>query len=174
MSWGDPHTIAAPVDLAKLPQSDPRWIAERDRLLAAWENAKNVLSAAKETEGSSRIAFGDFAFPVDSRKAGVNKLELNHGYVAKLGHKINHKIVASNAAVEEAEDIAPTLGNQAQFLFERIITWEAKFSVGEYNKLKPLESAEDKKLKELVDTLIEVTNGMPSLEIIAPKATLNG
>ncbi len=173
MSWGNP-VASTEVDLKTLPQTDPRWIAERDRLLSAWEASKDVLTRAKETEMSDRTAFADFAFPVTERKSGVNKLDLNHGYVAKLGHKVNYKIVASNQAVEDAEEIAPKLGNEAQFLFERIITWEAKFSVGEYNKLDTVNSAEHKKVKELVDTLIEVSNGTPSLEIVAPKATLNG
>lgn len=170
MSWGNPIQNTE-VDISKLPQTDPRWIAKRDELLATWETAKTVLTAAKESEAQARIAFGDFAFPVAGRKSGVNKLELNNGYVAKLGHKANHKIVASNQAVEDAEEIAPKLGNEAVFLFERIITWTPNFSVGEYNKLD-VSSPEHKKVKELVDTLIEVSNGMPSLEIVAPKATL--
>lgn len=172
MSWGAPAVDDAIVDIASLPQTDPRWIAERDRLLAKWEAEKLVLSAAKESEMQSRVAVGEFQFPTAMRKSGVNKAPLNNGFQIKLGHTVNHKIVASNQAVEDAEAIAPTLGNEATFLFDRIITWEAKFSVGEYKKLDPL-SEEHAKVKQLVDTLIEVSNGAPSLEIVAPKATLN-
>lgn len=171
MSWGT--VTPAEVDIMTLPQTDPRWIAERDSLLMKWENSKAVLTAAKESEMEDRKAFGDFAFPLEGRKSGVNKLELGNGFVAKLGHVVNHKIVAGNKAVEDAEEIAPTLGNEAVFLFERVITWEAKFSVGEYKKLD-VSMPEQKKVKELIDTLIEVSNGAPSLEIVAPKAKLNG
>lgn len=171
MAWGNPDAApAAPVELVK---DSPEWLAKRDALLLAWETSKTVMAAAKESELQARIAFGDFAFPVDKRKSGVNKLELSNGYVAKLGHKINHKIVASNDAVDDAEIAAADVGNEGQFLFERIITWEPKFSVGEYNKLSP-ELSVHAKIKEIVDHLIEVSNGTPSLEIVAPKATLNG
>ena len=174
MAWGNPVASAEEVDISKLPQTDPRWIAERDRLLMTWENSKSVLAAAKESEMADRLAFSNFAFPIEGRKSGVNKLELGNGYVAKLGHKVNFKIVAANKAVEDAEELAPTLGNEAVFLFERIITWTPNFSVGEYNKLLPNDSEEHRKVKELIDTLIETSNGTPSLEIVEPKATLNG
>jgi hypothetical protein len=169
MSWGNPEAT----NVAPIVVGSPEWVAKRDVLLGKWESDKSVLAAAKASEAESRVAFADFAFPVQERKSGVNKIELNHGYTAKLGHVVNYKIVVPNATVESAEEVAPTLGNEAVFLFERIITWEAKFSVGEYKKLD-LMSPEHAKVKQLVDTLIEVSNGMPSLEIVAPKAKLNG
>jgi hypothetical protein len=169
MSWGAP----VPADPSTFVKDSPEWIAHRDSLLGKWEAAKTTLAAAKESEAEARIAFGDFAFPVAERKSGVNKLELNNGFVAKLGHKINHKVIASNDAIEKAEDSMKELGNEAGFLFERILQIEYKFSVGEYNKLAP-ELSLHADVKAVIDTLIETSIGLPSLEIVAPKAKLNG
>lgn len=142
------------------------------RLVAQHDEAKVVLEAAKNSEMEARLMVGNYAFPVAGRKEGVNNLELTDGRVVKLGHKVNYKLSADNEAVEKAEDAIDAIGNEGPFLRERIITWEAKFSKSEYNKLDT-SNPTHAKVKAEIDKVLEISNGTPSLEVKEPKAKLN-
>lgn len=145
--------------------------AARDRLLTEWDNAKAVLERAKASEMVVRQAVASYVFP--NATEGMNNHELGGGYVLKLGHKLNYNLTAPNDEIDAIEEEAAKLGNEGTFLIERIITWKANFSVGEYKKLDkslPLHV----QVKALVDKALEIKSGAPSLEIKPPKATLNG
>ena len=142
------------------------------KLVAQHEAAKAVLEAAKNSEMEARLMVGNYAFPLAGRKEGVNNLELSDGRVVKLGHKVNYKLSSDNEAVEKAEDEIDAIGNEGPFLRERIITWEAKFSKSEYNKLNT-SNPTHAKVKAAIDKVLEVSNGTPSLEVKEPKAKLN-
>jgi hypothetical protein len=141
----------------------------RDMLLKRWEAAKATLEAAKNSEMEIRKAVGAYVFPTP--KEGVNNHDLGGGYMLKLGHKLNYKLRGDVEAIEAVEDKCEALGNEGKFLVERIIVWKADFSKSEYNKLDaslPTHSA----VKKLVDEILEITPGSPSLEIKEPKAAL--
>ncbi len=142
------------------------------RLIEQHDTAKDVLARAKNSEMEARLMVANYAFPTGDRKEGVNNLELSDGRVAKLGHKVNYKLVGDNEAIEKAEDACEEIGNEGSFLVERIITWEAKFSKSEYNKLDT-SNPTHAKVKQEIDKVLEVTAGTPSLEIKEPKAKLN-
>lgn len=142
------------------------------QLVAQHEAAKAVLEAAKNSEMEARLLVGNYAFPLAGRKEGVNNLELGDGRTVKLGHKVNYKLSGDNEAVEKAEDECDAIGNEGSFLRERIITWEAKFSKSEYNKLDT-SNPTHAKVKAAIDKVLEVSNGTPSLEVKEPKAKLN-
>lgn len=142
------------------------------RLVAQHEAAKGVLEAAKNSEMEARLMLGNYAFPVAGRKEGVNNLELSDGRTVKLGHKVNYKLSSDNEAVEKAEDACEAIGNEGSFLVERIITWEAKFSKSEYNKLD-VSNPTHAKVKAEIDKVLEISAGTPSLEVKEPKAKLN-
>lgn len=142
------------------------------RLIEQHDHAKEVMARAKNSEMEARLMVGNYAFPVGDRKEGVNNLELSDGRVVKLGHKVNYKLVGDNEAIEKAEDACEEIGNEGSFLVERIITWEAKFSKSEYNKLDT-SNPTHAKVKQEIDKVLEVTAGTPSLEIKEPKAKLN-
>lgn len=172
---GEPHkscaACATGVAVVAAVEGAPFDEAARDLLLKAWNDAKGVLERAKESEMSIRKAVAAYVFPTP--KEGVNNHELGGGYVLKMGHKLNYNITAPNEAVDKAEDEAAKLGNEGTFLFERVITWTPNFSKSEYNKLDPALPAHAG-VKKLVDGLLEIKPGTPSLEIKEPKAKLNG
>jgi hypothetical protein len=143
------------------------------QLIAQWDNAKAVLERAKNSEMEARLMVGNYMFPVGGRKEGVNNEELSDGRVAKLGHKVNYKLKGDNDKIDEVIERCEKVGNEGAFLIERIITWEAKFSVGEYKKLEA-DNPTHQKVKKEIDTILEISNGTPSLEIKEPKAKLNG
>lgn len=171
MVWGSEAPPATqPVAADEL--SPQEWTNKREALLLQWDNDKKALEVAKEAEMTSRKAVADFAFPVETRAAGkTNNQDLPNGYVLKLGDKLNYKIAATPQTIQAAEEkVIPTIGNEAVFIFERIVKVSYDFSVGEYNKLDP-ENPAHVKLKEEIDKLIEVSRGAPSLEIKAPKGS---
>lgn len=141
----------------------------RDVLLKSWENSKAVLERAKNTEMALRKAVGAFVFPAP--KEGVNTHDLGGGYALKLGHKLNYKLIGDIDKIEAIEEAAAKLGNEGEFLIERVIVWKAEFSKSEYNKLDE-GLPTHKEVKKLVDSVLEITPGSPTLEIKEPKATL--
>lgn len=176
MSWGNPNAPQSawnPNDPNYKPQlENAAWLAERDRLLSEWENAKSVLDKAKESEMEARKAAQAFAFGPGARE-GMNNQPLANGYELKFGKKLNYKFNASNDKIDEIEDKAAKIGNEGTFLIERIITWTPNFSKSEYNKLDTANPTHAK-VKALVDSVLEITEATGSLEIKAPKAKLNG
>jgi len=155
------------------PQLDnPNWLAKRDALLKVWDEAKDLLAKAKETEMEARKAAQAFAFG-PSAKEGMNNQELNNGFTLKFGKKLTTNITATNDQVDEAEDKAEELGDRGKLLFERCIKWTPEFVKSEFKKLDAADPI-DKKVKALVEGLVTTKEATGSLEIKAPKAGLNG
>ncbi|URA06966.1 hypothetical protein Pfeifenkraut_BL30069 [Xanthomonas phage Pfeifenkraut] len=159
---------------AELIKGTPEWFAERDRILAAWEASKLTLEKAKEDEMNLRKEFVKFAFD-NEKLSGTERVELNNGYQAKAVKKLNFKFVSrdENVKVVDAVDKSLTeieaLGGEAPFIADRLVKWSADLSVGEYNKLT--ESETGRKIKAIIDNVIETTEGAPTLEIVPPKGS---
>lgn len=158
---------------AELIKGTPEWYAERDRILGAWEASKLALEKAKEDEMNLRKEFVKFAFD-NEKLSGTERIELNNGYQAKAVKKLNFKFVAPEGVkVVDAVDKALTeiegLGGEAPFIADRLVKWTADLSVGEYNKLD--ESETGRKIKTIINTVIETTEGAPTLEIVPPKGS---
>lgn len=164
--WGQP----APAALIK---GTPEWLAERDRILAAWEASKVTLEQAKADEMDLRKQFVKFAFD-NEKLSGTERIDLANGYQAKAVKKLNFKFVAPEGvkvvdAVDKALTEIEALGGEAPFIADRLVKWTADLSVGEYNKLG--ESETGRKVKALIDGVIETTEGAPTLEIVEPKGS---
>ena len=164
--WGQPP---AP----QLIKGTPEWFAERDCVLAAWEASKLALEVAKEKEMQLRKDFVKFAFD-NSKDSGTERIELANGYQAKAVKKVNYKFAAPEGvkvvdAVDKALTVIEALGGEAPFIADRLVKWSAELSIGEYNKLD--ESETGRKIKAIINGVIETTEGAPTLEIIPPKGT---
>jgi len=174
MAWGETVASSQPtnmveIDGAMIDVNSAVGIAKRDEALTKWEAAKTALETAKADEMEARKLAFKFAFGNDA-KEGTNRTELHNGYTIKGVRKVNYKIAASHDAIDAAEERMPTLGNEATFLFERIIVWTPDFSKSEYNKLdtgNPTHRA----VKAEIDKLIETSDGAPTLAIEAPKGS---
>jgi len=141
--------------------------------LKEWEDSKIALQAAKDAEADLRVKFVKFAF--DSAKlSGTERIPLHNGYEAKAVKKLNYKFVAPEGikvvdAVDKALTQIEALGGEAPFIADRLVKWSADLSLTEYNKLD--EGGEvGKAIKNIINGVIETTEGMPTLEIVPPKA----
>lgn len=175
MAWGQTPEATNPDDMVDVAgvgtvhRSSPEAIKARDAALAKWERSKQTLETAKADEMEARKEVVRLAFSPDA-KEGTNRIPLHNGYALKYQKKLNYKVSASNTEIDEAEDRMPKIGNEATFLFERIITWSPSFSKSEYNKLDA-ENPTHVAVKAEIDKLITTTDGAPTLAIEEPKGS---
>ncbi len=148
--------------------TEEEYIAERDRLLLVWQNAKAALDAAKETELQARKAA--VLMMHDPSKSGkTENVLLGNGYKAKLKVPIRYGFVKNEDDRVDKKRIDLALqqiekdGSAGELVAERLIKWTPDLSLTEY-KLLP------DKWKAIIDEVIVTSEGTPTLEIVEPKA----
>lgn len=155
----------------ELKEGTSQWIAKRDELLARWQSEKLLLDRAKADELKHRIDFVRFAFSKDKLE-GTERIELHNGYVARGVKYLVYKFVSRNEgetaeeALKGAIDALVESGPEGVFVARRLIRFTPELVVGEYKKLPT-------RLREIMDRVIEVREGTPTLEIIPPKGIDN-
>ena len=141
--------------------------AQRDPsvVINEWREAQAVLAKAKETELRLRneILTGAFGFDGVTLREGTENYELLHGFKLKAVFKANYKLDNTADAVDRALTRIEKAGPEGQFVASRLVKWEPKLSVSEYRKLEP-------KYQKIIDDVLTITEGTPSLEIVPPKA----
>lgn len=141
--------------------------ATKSALLTAWDEARKVLSEAKDREMALRIEYVDFAFDQNKDK-GTERIEIGNGWEAKAVKKINYGWVKNGEKVDKAaidnalDEIERTVENGV-LISERLVKWTPELSQTEYKLL-------DEKAKRIIDAVIVTSTGAPTLEIIPPKA----
>lgn len=141
--------------------------------LELWEKAKKQLDAAKEAELELRKLYVAMATNPQKEK-GTEDVPLQNGWKAKVVKKVNTSFRKGDDgktdwdAVHDTQDQIEKLGNEGAFIADRILKWEAKFSLTEYNNLdasNPTHAA----IKRLIDGIIVSTPGAPTLTLVEPK-----
>lgn len=135
---------------------------ERDALLLRWQNAKNALELAKETELELRneIVAGVFD---PTKEEGTETFELGNGYKIKAVKKLNYTLNNEDDAVDRALTKIEKLGAEGKFIADRLVKWKPDLSISEYRQLGD-------KYKKHIDEVLTVKPGTPSLTLIEPKA----
>lgn len=165
--WGQP----APAGLIK---GTPEWLAERDRILAAWEASKVKLETAKADEMELRKEFVKFAFD-NEKLSGTERIPLANGYEAKAVKKLNYNLVSPIEGVDVVEAVDNVLteleamGPEGKFVADRLVKWSCDLSVSEYKKLDDMHGGD--KYKAVINKVIETKEGAPTLEIVPPKGS---
>lgn len=134
---------------------------ERDQLIMTWQAAKAAADKAVAVERELRAKIKAELFP-DAKPEGTTNLELGMGYKLKLVTKRNYNL-ASNDKVDEALEAIGKLGNEGTFIAERLVTWHPRLALSEYRE------APDN-VKAIIDGVLTVTDGTPTVELIEPKA----
>lgn len=140
----------------------PEWpkTPTREQTLQAWLDAKNALDAAKATEMELRSKVIE-GFNFDPKKAaGTEYADLANGWRLKAVKKQNYNLDKdkTDAALSELEKS----GSDGQFIADRLVKWKPDLSIAEYRKLNATHKA-------IIDRVLTVTPGSPSLELIEPK-----
>lgn len=135
-------------------------------LVTQWENAKAASSNAVELERNLRAQVMAAVFP--NAKVGTNNFDLGRGYTLKAVKKLNYKI--DDSRIDDAVEAIEALGNEGAFLGGRLVRFKPELATGEYNKLDATNPTHVK-IKALIDGVLTITDGSPTLEITKPKTT---
>lgn len=140
---------------------------ERDNLIVSWQTAKSQLDAAVELERNLRKQVFEVCFP--EAKEGTNNLDLGMGYKLKGVKKLNYNLVNGEGETETVLDQIANLGNEGHFIAERLVGWKPALSLSEYKKLEA-NNPTHAKIKNMIDSVITITEGLPTVEVVEPKA----
>lgn len=133
----------------------------QDQVLLEWQKARDELLRAANVEMTMRRAVIATFFPTAAPdEEGTRNYELGNEWKLKAVFKLNYNVDKKN--VDTMLDTLEKTGDDGKFIAERIINWSPSLSVKEYREL----SDEQKKI---VDTVITIKPGTPSLEIVEPK-----
>lgn len=133
----------------------------QDQLLLAWQKARDELSKAAANEITLRRNVIASFFPTTKPdEEGTRNYELGNDWRLKAVFKLNYNVDKKN--VDTMLDQLEKSGDDGKFIAERIINWSPSLSVKEYRELSDAQ-------KKIVDTVITIKPGTPSLEIVEPK-----
>lgn len=163
------HVQAIEANIANKVQLHPDdEIFYRDYLLTTWQAKKAALEIAKEEEMIWRKKSVDFAFDPE-KKSGTERIDLGNGYQAKTVKKITYGFVKDAEGKLDKQKIDNALlsiestGPAGVLIADRLVKWTPTLSLTEYNQITP-------EFKKIIDEVIVVDEGAPTLEIIEPKA----
>ena len=141
----------------------------REETLQTWLDCQRVAKEAIERERAARAAVVA-AFPIPAgKKEGTVNIPLNNGYGLKVVLKQNYNIDQSN--VDAALEAIEALGAEGQFIAERLVKFKADLSLTEYRMLADDNATKaQKEIKKLIDGVLTITDGTPTLELKEPKA----
>jgi hypothetical protein len=152
------------------PQPSNPWDAmNEDQLLLLWNDMKKAIEDAKTAELELRKYIVKREFP--KPQEGMNTKELGAGYQLKAAIKYNYNL-ADNEIVEKCLDHISALGNEGPFIADRLVSWKPSFLLTEYRELCERKDKGDEraiKILNIVNDMLTITEGTPTLEIKEPK-----
>lgn len=157
--------FSAATDYTKLTLEQFQAINDPTVRLQAWQAIDAELTRIKALEAEARkLCVADyFKEPTE----GTNNYDLGNGWTLKGVVKNNYRL-AANDKVDDALDKIEKLGERGKFIAERIFRYKPDLSLTEYKGLD-LTNPTDAAVKAIVDEVLTIQPGMPSLEIVAPK-----
>jgi hypothetical protein len=162
--WG---SVTSPAELKSLNPWDSM---NEDALLLLWADKKAAIEKAKAEEMDLRKYIVGREFP--KKNEGTNRKELGGGYDLKAVVKYNYNL-ADNDTVEATLDKISKLGNAGSAIADRLVSWKPNFLLGEYRQLQEDKEKGSQFANEalsIINEMLTITEGAPTLEIIAPKA----
>jgi len=154
------------------PQPSNPWDAmNEDALLLLWNGKKAAIETAKAEEMELRKYIVGREFP--KKQEGTQRKELGNGYELKAVVKYNYNL-ADNDTVEKCLDHISALGNEGPFIADRLVSWKPNFLKTEYNDLLERKSKGDEraiKILSIIDEMLTITEGAPTLDIVEPKSS---
>jgi len=142
---------------------------DQDALLMRWDALKQAVEAAKEQEMELRKYIVTRAFP--NADEGTNTIELGEGYKLKAVVRYTYKL-ADNKTVTDVLQKIGKLGNEGEFVADRLVSWTPNFLKSEFTKLQE-EASEGSKFAAdtilLINEMLTISNAAPTLDIVEPK-----
>jgi hypothetical protein len=175
MTWGNTfpaQSTQQPWPVVANPDPMARFDAmDKDQVLQAWADAQKALKEAKDFEMLLRKYIVKRAFPEPAE--GTNTQELGNGYELKAVVKFNYKLDPDNKKIEAALDRIAAIGNQGQFVADRLVSWTPNFLKTEYTNLQEEAkggSVHAAEILRIIGEVLTIDDAAPTLDIKAPKA----
>lgn len=148
---------------------------DRDGVLMMHQASKQAITDAQADEMELRKLV--VALFVEAPKEGMNNVDLGNGFTLKAGIKFNYNLrcpAGKKDVIEAVDDVIDRfaqLDNEGPFIAERLFKWKVDMSVAEYRKLveDAKTSATKTALVKELETVLEITDAAPTLEIKEPK-----
>jgi len=135
-----------------------------DEALAHWQRAKIALQQWKDHEQELRryiVEHGGFFDPTKDK--GTETVELGNGYKLKAKKSISYKVANKEGEAFDVLSKLTALGEVSAHKAKKIFRFDAELRLSEYKELNNSERA-------LVDSVLTTKPGMPTLELVEPKA----
>lgn len=135
----------------------------KEQKLQDWEETAKKAKYYKDLEMQYRkeVLYDFFEYEGDDRK-GTTNFPLGGGCKLKAKFNLYYKLENKEGETLDMLDELASSSDDGQFVSERLVNWKPELSVSEYNKLSPEQ-------KKIVDRVLTVTPGTPSIEIVYPK-----
>lgn len=165
--WTVPGAANLPTEIVERLKA-ANFPLNRDGVLMLWERSKTTLTSAKDDEMMLRKL--NVSLFVEKPREGMNNVDLGNGFTLKAGVKFNYKLDNSNTKIEAALDKIAAISNEGTFIAERLVSWTPNFQLTEYRELQAKDATPmQKQIKAIIDSVLVIDNGSPTLEIKAPK-----
>lgn len=129
-----------------------------DELILAWQESARLAKSHGDREKELRsLIYG--AFFGDLEEGTTHNHALGNGYKLTGKRPLNYKLAPD--ATDVALDAITAMG-KSTLVAERLVKWEPKLSLTEYNNL-----TDDQ--RKAIDKALTVTPGLPSIEVKEPK-----
>uniref|UniRef100_A0AAU6W0V3 Imelysin-like domain-containing protein n=1 Tax=Pseudomonas phage Pavpe01 TaxID=3138545 RepID=A0AAU6W0V3_9VIRU len=134
---------------------------DADTIIGEWQAATVALAKAKELESKLRTELVSVKFP-NHKASGTENAELANGWKLKAVFKQNYSLKNTDDAVDKALSKIEKASEAGAFIAGRLVKWKPELSVTEYKALEP-------KFKKIIDEVLSISDGTPSLELVEPK-----
>ena len=170
--WPNPNNITNSWPSAVPISLNPWENMNEDALLMLWQQKKDAIEKAKADEMDLRKYIVKREFP--KAHEGMNTKPLgDQGYELKAAIKYNYNL-ADNDTVEDCLNKIAKIGNEGTFIAERLVSWKPSFLLTEYRALQEAKEKGEKFASEVLDIvngMLTITEGAPTLEIREPKSS---
>jgi hypothetical protein len=138
-------------------------VVDVDRLLLDWQEAKQILDAAKEKEMILRKMIVEESDLFDENKTdGTETRELGNGWKLKAVKKTNYTVDNTDGvAFEILRDIA-AMDPVSAHIAKDVLKFTPELRLTKYRELNP-------QARRLLDSIITTKPGAPTLELLPPK-----
>jgi hypothetical protein len=135
----------------------------KEEKLQKWEEISAQAKELKALEMKLRneVLYDFFEYEGDDRK-GTTNFPLGGDCKLKAEFKLYYKLENKDGETLDMLDELSANDENGDFVSSRLVKWEPKLSISEYNKLSPEQ-------KKIVDRVLTVTPGTPSISIVYPK-----
>lgn len=132
--------------------------------LIEWQKAQQALKTYEVREAEMRRKVFATAFP--QAVIGTNTLPLGATHELKGVRKQNYNLkhTADGRETDAVLDEIERVGNIGALLADRLVSWKPSLNLTEYKKLD-VNNKDEKRIKDLIDSVLTITDGMPTLEV---------